>query len=269
MPVGKAYHGFTDEELLKLDRYVRNNTVNRFGPVREVVHGREAGLVLEIAFEGVQRSTRHKSGVAMRFPARQPHPLGQAGRPRPTGSRPWSAILARGETRGRARRGAGGASDDARGQRSGRSRRFGRARSAAGERAPHRRDAGPGFHRHHPRRRRVRARERHRGRGSSRVFCRHTSASLTIQENADPDVRTDLMTRARPARARDAALRRTTPKGPDDMPGPYPHHADRCRSLACRWSTGGSALGTWQGIYLIEHRDRPHRRELLLSAIGN
>ncbi len=68
VPVGKAYHGFTDAELAKLDRYVRNNTTKRFGPVREVAYGREAGLVLEIAFEGVQRSTRHKSGVAMRFP---------------------------------------------------------------------------------------------------------------------------------------------------------------------------------------------------------
>ncbi|GJE60706.1 DNA ligase B [Methylobacterium trifolii] len=68
VPVGKAYHGFTDAELQKLDRYVRNHTTKRFGPVREVAHGPEAGLVLEIAFEGVQRSTRHKSGVAMRFP---------------------------------------------------------------------------------------------------------------------------------------------------------------------------------------------------------
>ncbi|MDP4001900.1 cisplatin damage response ATP-dependent DNA ligase [Methylobacterium sp. NEAU K] len=68
VPVGKAYHGFTDAELAKLDRYVRNNTTKRFGPVREVAYGPEAGLVLEIAFEGVQRSTRHKSGVAMRFP---------------------------------------------------------------------------------------------------------------------------------------------------------------------------------------------------------
>ncbi|MEE7459257.1 ATP-dependent DNA ligase [Methylorubrum populi] len=68
VPVGKAYHGFTDAELAKLDRYVRNNTTKRFGPVREVAYGRDAGLVLEIAFEGVQRSTRHKSGVAMRFP---------------------------------------------------------------------------------------------------------------------------------------------------------------------------------------------------------
>jgi DNA ligase-1 len=68
VPVGKAYHGFTDEELGRLDRFVRNHTVNRFGPVREVEYGIDRGLVLEIAFEGLQRSTRHKSGVAMRFP---------------------------------------------------------------------------------------------------------------------------------------------------------------------------------------------------------
>jgi DNA ligase-1 len=67
-PVGKAYFGFTDEELMELDRFVRNNTVNRFGPVREVTHTKAKGLVLEVAFEGLQRSTRHKSGVAMRFP---------------------------------------------------------------------------------------------------------------------------------------------------------------------------------------------------------
>ena len=68
VPVGKAYFGFTDEELKDLDRFVRKNTVNRFGPVREVAHGPADGLVLEIAFEGLQRSTRHKSGLAMRFP---------------------------------------------------------------------------------------------------------------------------------------------------------------------------------------------------------
>ena len=68
MPVGKAYFGFTDQELTQLDRYVRNNTVSRFGPVREVEHTAEKGLVLEIAFEGLNRSSRHKSGVAMRFP---------------------------------------------------------------------------------------------------------------------------------------------------------------------------------------------------------
>jgi len=68
VPVGKAYFGFTDEELIQIDRYVRRNTIERFGPVREVVHEAGQGLVLEVAFEGLQRSTRHKSGVAMRFP---------------------------------------------------------------------------------------------------------------------------------------------------------------------------------------------------------
>ena len=68
VPVGKAYFGFTDAELAEIDRFVRRNTVDRFGPVREVVHEREQGLVFEVAFEGLQRSTRHKSGLAMRFP---------------------------------------------------------------------------------------------------------------------------------------------------------------------------------------------------------
>ena len=68
VPVGKAYFGFTDEELARIDRFVRRNTVGRFGPVREVVHEPDQGLVLEVAFEGLQRSTRHKSGIAMRFP---------------------------------------------------------------------------------------------------------------------------------------------------------------------------------------------------------
>jgi DNA ligase 1 len=68
VPVGKAYFGFTDEELIEIDRFVRRHTVDRFGPVREVVHEANQGLVLEVAFEGLQRSTRHKSGLAMRFP---------------------------------------------------------------------------------------------------------------------------------------------------------------------------------------------------------
>ena len=67
-PVGKSYFGFTDEELKQLDKFVRDNTTDRFGPVRAVRADAEFGLVLEIAFEGLQRSTRHKSGVAMRFP---------------------------------------------------------------------------------------------------------------------------------------------------------------------------------------------------------
>jgi len=84
VPVGKAYFGFTDEELVQIDRFVRHNTVERFGPVREVVHETNQGLVLEVAFEGLQRSTRHKSGLAMRFPRinrlRWDKPPGEAGR---------------------------------------------------------------------------------------------------------------------------------------------------------------------------------------------
>jgi DNA ligase-1 len=64
VPVGKAYSAFTDEELRRLDRWVRNNTVQRYRPVREVT----PEIVLEIAFDSVHRSTRRKSGVAMRFP---------------------------------------------------------------------------------------------------------------------------------------------------------------------------------------------------------
>jgi DNA ligase-1 len=67
-PVGKAYFGFTDEELVLLDKYVRENERDRYGPVRTVTANRDQGLVLEVAFEGLQRSTRHRSGIAMRFP---------------------------------------------------------------------------------------------------------------------------------------------------------------------------------------------------------
>lgn len=67
-PVGKAYFGFTDEELKQIDKYVRDNTVDRYGPVRAVRADVRHGLVFEVAFEGLQRSSRHKSGVAMRFP---------------------------------------------------------------------------------------------------------------------------------------------------------------------------------------------------------
>lgn len=78
LPVGKAYSGITDEELRWLDKFVRNNTVNRFGPVREV----EKTLVLEIAFDSIHDSKRHKSGVAMRFPRiariRTDKPAGEA-----------------------------------------------------------------------------------------------------------------------------------------------------------------------------------------------
>ena len=73
VPVGKAYSGYTDAELLELDRWVRNHTTERFGPVRAVA----PGLVLEVAFDAVQRSTRHKSGLAMRFPRISQNSLGQ------------------------------------------------------------------------------------------------------------------------------------------------------------------------------------------------
>ena len=63
-PIGKAYFGFTDEELKKLDKFVRNNTIKKFGPVREV----EKTFVIEIAFDSINESKRHKSGVALRFP---------------------------------------------------------------------------------------------------------------------------------------------------------------------------------------------------------
>ncbi len=80
VPVGKAYSGFTDEELRNLDRFVRNHTVERFGPVRSL----SPDLVVEVAFEGLNRSTRHKSGVAMRFPRisriRWDKPAGEADR---------------------------------------------------------------------------------------------------------------------------------------------------------------------------------------------
>jgi DNA ligase-1 len=64
VPIGKAYFGFTDEELKQLDKWVRNNTVAAFGPVREV----KKELVFEVAFDSAQQSSRHKSGVALRFP---------------------------------------------------------------------------------------------------------------------------------------------------------------------------------------------------------
>ena len=64
VPVGKAYSGYTDQELVWLDRWIRNHTVSRFGPVREV----EKSLVLEVIFDAAQLSNRHKSGVALRFP---------------------------------------------------------------------------------------------------------------------------------------------------------------------------------------------------------
>lgn len=68
VPVGKAYSGFTDAELKEIDHFIRKHTIGRFGPVREVTHTGDTGLVFEVSFEGVQESTRHRSGIAMRFP---------------------------------------------------------------------------------------------------------------------------------------------------------------------------------------------------------
>lgn len=98
------------------------------------------------------------------------------------------------------------------------------------------------------------------------VFCRHTSASLTIQENADPAVRTDLLAALDRLAPRDAAYVHGI-EGPDDMPA-HIRTMLTGASLAVPVADGRLALGTWQGLYLIEHRDRPHRRELVLHVVG-
>ena len=98
------------------------------------------------------------------------------------------------------------------------------------------------------------------------VFCRHTSASLTIQENADPDVQTDLMTALDGFAPRNAGYVHGA-EGPDDMPA-HIRTLVPDSGLSIPLIDGRLALGTWQGIYLIEHRDRPHRREIVLSAVG-
>lgn len=98
------------------------------------------------------------------------------------------------------------------------------------------------------------------------VFCRHTSASLTIQENADPDVQADLMTALDGLAPRHAAYVHGA-EGPDDMPA-HIRTMVTDSALVLPVIDGRLALGTWQGVYLIEHRDRPHRREIVLCAIG-
>jgi len=99
------------------------------------------------------------------------------------------------------------------------------------------------------------------------IFLRHTSASLTIQENADPDVQADLLTaldRLAPANAswiHDA-------EGPDDMPAHVKAMLNGV-SLHAPVTGGKLALGTWQGIYLVEHRRRPHSRDVMFQFIGS
>ena len=102
--------------------------------------------------------------------------------------------------------------------------------------------------------------------GLATVFCRHTSASLTIQENADPDVRTDLMTALDGLAPRHGAYVHGI-EGPDDMPA-HIRTMVTDSGLSVPVVGGRLGLGTWQGIYLIEHRDRPHRREILLHVSG-
>jgi secondary thiamine-phosphate synthase enzyme len=102
--------------------------------------------------------------------------------------------------------------------------------------------------------------------GVAAILCRHTSASLTIQENADPDVLRDLAAALdRLARRDRGYLHRA--EGPDDMPAHIRTMLTDV-SLAIPIVSGRLALGTWQGIYLVEHRDRRHRREIVINLTG-
>lgn len=99
------------------------------------------------------------------------------------------------------------------------------------------------------------------------VFVRHTSASLTIQENADPDVLADLDAFFCRLVADDPRLYRHTMEGPDDMPA-HIRAALTATSLSIPVSDGRMVLGTWQGLYLFEHRTRAHRRQVVLHLMG-
>ena len=103
-------------------------------------------------------------------------------------------------------------------------------------------------------------------RGLLTVFCRHTSASLLIQENADPDVRRDLLTAFDRLAPRNAGYVHST-EGLDDMPA-HIRTVISGVSLSIPVMEGRMSLGAWQGIYLAEHRDRPHRRDLTFHLIG-
>ncbi len=102
--------------------------------------------------------------------------------------------------------------------------------------------------------------------GALLLFLRHTSASLTVQENADPDVLRDLTSALRHLAPRDFGWVHDT-EGPDDMPAHIRTMLTGV-SLQIPVANGQMALGTWQGIYLIEHRARPHRRQLVLQFTG-
>ena len=98
------------------------------------------------------------------------------------------------------------------------------------------------------------------------LFCRHTSASLLIQENADPDVRTDLLAALDGLAPRDAGYVHDA-EGPDDMPA-HIRTMLTGASLSVPIFGGRLGLGTWQGLYLVEHRDRPHGRDIVVNLIG-
>jgi secondary thiamine-phosphate synthase enzyme len=104
------------------------------------------------------------------------------------------------------------------------------------------------------------------GEGLLTVFCRHTSASLLIQENADPSVLDDLE-RVFARLAPEGAGYAHDTEGPDDMPA-HIRAALTQTQLSIPVIGGALALGTWQGVYLVEHRRRPHRREIALHLIG-
>jgi len=104
------------------------------------------------------------------------------------------------------------------------------------------------------------------GGGLLTIWCRHTSASLLVQENADPDVRADLDTFFRRLVPEHAGYRHED-EGPDDMPA-HIKTALTQTQLTIPVDDGRPVLGTWQGIYLFEHRADPHQRELVLHLIG-
>ena len=104
------------------------------------------------------------------------------------------------------------------------------------------------------------------GDGLLTCFVRHTSASLVIQENADPDVQKDLQDFFNYLAKSGPRFRHTT-EGPDDMPS-HIRSALTQTSIGIPLHRGRLALGTWQGIYLFEHRDAPHRREVVLHLLG-